>query len=322
MVKIISVLAGLAWLAIGCSFQSAKPDGSGTIECTQIRVAPEVSGRITHLFFQEGDEIKVGQLMARLDGTNYELKCVEARAALAQAQAQLDLMLAGSRDEDVRRAREQVREAKAVAEAAAADWVRIESVFKSHSATRKQYDEAKANAERTAAIAAAAEQQLARLVNGNRSEDIRAARAMVDLAQARLAQAEKALADCAVMAPTNGTVTIRSTEEGEYVAVGSPLATLAHLDEVWLSIYIPETRLSGVKIGQTAFVTIDGDKQRYPGTITFIASEAEFTPKNVQTPDERTKLVYRVKITLPNKDRLFKAGMPADGYLSTGNITR
>jgi len=99
------------------------------------------------------------------------------------------------------------------------------------------------------------------------------------------------------------------------VMAGTPLATLSQLSEVWLSLYLPETKLPSVKLGQKARIKVDGDPVRYEGIITFISAEAEFTPRNVQTPDERTKLVYRIKITLPNPKNTFKPGMPADGYL-------
>ena len=113
----------------------------------------------------------------------------------------------------------------------------------------------------------------------------------------------------------DGVVTTRSREPGEWVTPGAPLVTLSRLDEVWLAVYIPEDRLGRVKLQQKASVKLDGDEKRYPGIVTFIASEAEFTPKNAQTPDERAKLVYRVKITLKNPDGLFKPGLPADGFL-------
>jgi HlyD family secretion protein len=112
-----------------------------------------------------------------------------------------------------------------------------------------------------------------------------------------------------------GIITTKTAESGEMTAVGAPLATLSRMDEVWLSLYLPETRLAGIKTGQKATVKIDGDPAFYEGTITFISPEAEFTPRNVQTPDERVKLVYRIKVTLPNPKGIFKPGMPADGYL-------
>ena len=304
-----------ASLLAGCEWRRNRPDGSGTIECTQVQVAPQVAGRLLRLPPQEGDALKQGDLVAQLDPTDYALKRDEARATLAQAQAQLDLMLAGARAEDVQRAREQVREASAAAEVAAADLKRVEQVFAAKSATAKQYDDARTLADRTGAARGAAEQTLAKLLAGNRPEEIRLAQAQVDQAKVRLAQAAKAVADCTVIAPLDAVVTTRTREEGEMVSVGTPLLTLSRLDEVWLSVYVPEPRLSGVKLGQRARVKLDGDSRLFEGTVTFISPEAEFTPRNVQTPEERAKLVYRLKITLKNPDRRFKPGMPADGYL-------
>ncbi|TAN38440.1 MAG: HlyD family efflux transporter periplasmic adaptor subunit [Verrucomicrobia bacterium] len=306
---------GLALLAAGCGARSGKPDGSGTIECTQVQVAPQVAGRVAELLPQEGAALKAGDLVARLDARDYELKRDEARAALASAQAQLDLLKAGARIEDVERAREAVREARAAATAATADRKRIEEVFAQGSATQKQLDDVRATADRTAAALAGAGQNLARLEHGNRPEEIRIAETQVELAKTKLAQNEKNIADCVVYAPMAGVVTTRSREPGEWVTPGAPLVMLSRLDEVWLAIYIPEDRLSRVKLGQPAFVRLDGDPQRYVGVVTFISPQAEFTPKNVQTPDERAKLVYRVKITLKNPNGLFKPGLPADGFL-------
>ncbi len=304
-----------ALLCASCSLNADKPDGSGTVECTQVRIAAEVAGRITTLSFNEGDSITNGQLLATLDPLPYQLRRDEARASLALAQAQLDLMNAGSREEDVLRARAQVREAQALAGAAAADAKRIETLFAQNSVTVKQRDDAAAAADRTAAGLAAAEQQLTRLVKGNRPEEVQAAQAAVALARARLAQTEKAVTDCVITAPMAGIITTKSAEAGEVTAVGAPLATLSRLDEVWLALYLPENKLAGVRTGRKASVKIDGDPARYEGTITFVSPEAEFTPRNVQTPDERVKLVYRIKVTLPNPKGIFKPGMPADGFL-------
>ena len=240
---------GVAVVITGCGFVGEKPDGSGTIECTQVQIAPEVAGIILQLPPQEGDAVKKGALVAQLDPRNYELKRDEAKATL---------------------------------QAAETDLARIKQVFLKKTATQKQMDDAQA---------------------------------AYDLANARLGLAEKALADCTVRAPMDGVVTTRSREEGEYVNPGTPLVTFSRLDEVWLSVYLPEDRLGKIKLGQPARVKFDGDKKFYNGKVTFVSPEAEFTPKNVQTPDERAKLVYRVKITLPNRDGVFKPGLPADGYL-------
>jgi len=302
-------------LAAGCGLHPSEPDGSGTIECTQVQVAPQVPGRLLRLPPQEGSALKKGDLVAQLDPVDYQLKRDEARALLAQAEAQLALMQAGSRKEDIERGREQVREAKAAADAAVADWKRIQQVFEKKSATQKQWDDAKSQVDRTAAALAAAEQNLAKLSAGNRIEEIRVAESQVAVAKTRLAQLDKNLADCTVLAPMDGIVTTRSREEGEVVSAGAPLLTLSKLDSVWLSVYVPETRLGQVKLGQPARVKLDGNEHLFEGTVTFISPEAEFTPKNVQTPEQRAKLVYRLKITLPNPQGLFKPGLPADAFL-------
>jgi HlyD family secretion protein len=309
------VILFMCVFAAGCRWQGVKPDGSGTMDCTQVQVSSQIAGRVLELPPQEGEALTQGALVARLDARDHELKRDEARAVVAGAQAQLDLMKAGARAEDIGRARETVRELRAATAAAAADKKRIEEVFAQGSATQKQRDDARAAADRTAAALAGAEQGLARFEHGNRPEEIRIAETQVELARARLAQIEKTIADCAIVAPLAGTVTTRSREPGEWVTPGAPLVTLSRLDEVWLSIYIPEDQLGRVKLRQKASVKLDGSDQRYAGVVTFIAAEAEFTPKNAQTPDERAKLVYRVKITLKNSQGLFKPGLPADAFL-------
>jgi HlyD family secretion protein len=309
------VLALILPWAGGC-LERARTDGSGTIECTQVLVAPQVGGRILELLPQEGDALKKGALVARLDPADYELKRAEAVATLAQAQAQLDLQLAGSREEDIARARQQVAEAEANARSTAADLKRISQLFKQTIDTQKQLDDAQAASDRAIALKAQADFNLTRLLNGNRKEDIHLAQTAVDLARARLAQAEKSLADCQVFAPMDGVVTVRSRENGEMVGSGATLVTLSRVDEVWLAIYVPETRLAKVVVGQKAWVKADGMDKPVEGKITFVSPEAEFTPKNVQTSNERAKLVYRVKITIANPNRVFKPGMPADGYVT------
>ena len=307
------------FLAAGCSLNGNKPDGSGTIECTEVDVATQVAGKIVALPPQEGDDVRTGDLVARIDPEDYDLKRNEAKATVAVARAQLELLLAGSRAEDIERAREQVVEAEALADSAAADLRRITSVYQSGAATQKQMDDARAQADRTKAILAAAGQNLTKLEKGSREEEIRLAETQVAQAESRLALTEKSVADCVITSLVSGVVTTRIHEEGEFVPIGAPLITISRLDEVWLSVYVPETALGGVKIGRKARVKIDGQPDFFEGKVTYISPTAEFTPRNVQTPDERAKLVYRVKITLANKEGIFKPGLPADGYLKGGS---
>jgi HlyD family secretion protein len=303
IIFIVIAIAGLG----GCGWNGDKPDGSGTIECTEVDIAPQAAGKIIALIPQD--------LIARLDPADYDLKRNEAKAAVAVTRAQLELLLAGSREEDIERAREQVLEANAMAESSSADLRRISSVYQTGAATQKQMDDAKAQADRTKAVLAAARQNFAKLEKGSRAEEIRLAETQVAQAESRLALTEKAAADCVITSSVDGVVTTRIHEEGEFVPVGAPLVTVSRMDEVWLSVYVPETALGGVKIGQKARVKIDGRPDFFEGKVTYVSPTAEFTPRNVQTPDERAKLVYRVKITLANKEGIFKPGLPADGYL-------
>jgi len=312
----------ILFLLSGCAWNGKAPDGSGTIECTEVDLAPQVSGRIVNLAPQEGDRVKSGDVVARLDPADYLLKQAEAEAAVKVAKAQLDLLLAGSRQEDIERAYEQVREARASFISADADLRRVSAVYQSGTATRKQMDDASARADMAAAGLAAAEQQLMKLEKGSREEEIELARAQVAQSEAKLALAQKAVADCAVTSSVSGVVTTRIHEDGEYVPVGAPMLTVSRLDEVWLSVYIPETKIGDVRLGQRAWVKIDGRSDLFEGKVTYVSPTAEFTPRNVQTPDERAKLVYRVKITLDNKDGIFKPGLPADGFLRDSKETK
>jgi HlyD family secretion protein len=316
MKRPLYALLSLALVLPGCHPRGPLPDGSGTIECTQVEVAPQVGGRLLQLPPQEGAVLRRGDLVARIDPADFLLRRAEVQAALAQARAQLELLRAGARREDIARAQADLRGAKAAADLANADLRRMRELFEKTDATQQQLDAAQAHADRAAAALEVDEQVLARLLAGNRPEEIRVAEAQVEAAQAGLAIAEKAVADCTVAAPMDGVVTTRSREEGEIVSAGTPLITLSRLDEVWLSVYVPETKLAQVKLGQTARVKLDGEERMREGTVTFVAPEAEFTPKNVQTPVQRAKLVYRVKITLKNPDGALKPGLPADGYLT------
>ncbi len=312
---LIAAFAAGCLLLGGCDGSGPAPDGSGTIECVQIEVSPEVGGRIVELGVQEGAAVRLGDVIARIDATSHGLRRDEAAAALAYAQAQLDLLEAGTRSEDVERAREQAREAEASARAFEADLGRVESLFAAGSASQKQLDDARAQAERAGATRAGAQQLVAKLERGSREEELDVARALVRQAVAGLALADKAVSDCVVRSPADGTVTTLSREVGELVAAGAPVATVSRLDSVWLSIYVPGDRLAGVSLGQRAQVRVDGDARLHDGEVTFVSPEAEFTPRDVQTSEERAKLVYRVKISLPNPEGLFKSGMAADGFL-------
>lgn len=154
------------------------------------------------------------------------------------------------------------------------------------------------------------------LSKGYRSEQVDQARARLQQAEEALAQARTRLGYAELTAPLSGVVLAENVEPGEFVAAGTPVVTIGELDPVWLRAYIKETDLGRVKLGQSVRVTTDTyPGKAYRGTVTFIAQDAEFTPKNVQTDKERVKLVYRIKITLANPEQELKPGMPADAEI-------
>jgi HlyD family secretion protein len=181
---------------------------------------------------------------------------------------------------------------------------------------KRELDAARAAHDAARASVRERREALALLRKGARHERIDEARARFKGAQARVSTAKERLSYATLLAPLSGVVLSKSVEPGEQVAAGTPVITLGDTGQCWIKGYIPETELGRVQLGQGARVTTDSHPGKvYQGKVTFISSEAEFTPKSVQTEKERVKLVYRIKITLPNPDLELKPGMPADAEL-------
>jgi len=269
------------------------------------------------------------------------------KAELRAAQAQLDQLLAGSRPQEIQQARAAVDDAKAQHDQAQADWVRGQDLFKNDDISKQQYDQYRTRLDSTAATLMQTEEKLALVVEGPRKEDIEAARAQVARAQAAIqvseanrlevkrreedlvahkadvarAQAQVAITqtqidDTVVVAPIDGVVLVKSAEVGEVLAAGTTVVTIGDIAHPWLRAYVNETDLGRVKLGQAAKLSTDSyPGKTYPGRVSFIASEAEFTPKQIQTREERVKLVYRIKIDVDNQSRDLKSNMPVDAEI-------
>jgi len=306
----------LVLAAIGC--READENGtilaSGHIEATEVRLAAKVGGRLLEAPLEEGDPITAGGLVARFETLDTEHRLAQARANVEAADAQLRLLLAGSRAEDLRRAEDQMAQAQAELDAARRDFERLSGLADRGSATEKSRDDAATRQEVAERAVAAARAQLDKLVAGPRRQEIEAARAQRASAEAMVAAVEQQITDATVLAPTDGVVTTRVAEPGEILPPGATIAVLTDLARPWLTVWIDEPSLSHIALGQGVNVSIDGSDRIFEGTVTFISPVAEFTPKNVQTPDERAKLVFRVKVRLANPEGIFKPGMPADAH--------
>lgn len=297
--------ASIALLASGCSGNgNGSIEASGTIEGTEINVAAEVAGRILAVPVNEGARVNRGDTLAIINDEEYRLQLKQAEANLASLEAAFRLAAAGSRKEDV-------IQAEAAYTSANADYQRMKELLASATITQKQYDDAYARY-------VAADQTYRKAKSGLRPEEINGARARRDGAVAQVDLLQKRIRDCAVLAPAPGTLTLRAVEPGELVGMGSNIARLTYLDRVKLTIYVNEADLGRVALGQGADVTIDTFPDKpFAGRVVSISPNAEFTPKNVQTKEERTKLVFAVKLEIENPEGSLKPGLPADAVLRT-----
>ncbi len=265
--------------------------------------------------------VKAGDTLARLSTTDVEIQLRQAKADRAQAAAELRLRLAGARREDIAEMEAQILATEADIEGAKLDFGRMQGLLDRGSGTTKARDDAKTRRDILEARARAQRQTLARLNSGSRPEEIEAARARVASLDARSAMFDQQIADATVTSLTDGVLTSRVAEPGEQLQPGSPICVITRLSEAWLTVYVTDIDLARIRIGQEATVTTDGGQTR-KGRLIYIASKAEFTPKNVQTRDERVKLVYRVKVGLENADGFFKPGMPAEATFAPAAATR
>lgn len=280
--------------------------------------------------------------LAQLLAGSRQEEIAQAEAGMRQSQARLDELLHGSRTQEIDAAKAAVTLAKADAERAKLDYERYARLYEKVNVSAQQYDAAKAGFEMAQARQREAEEQLKLVLEGPRKEQIEQAREAlvqakerymlvrkgprqeeIDQARARAEQARQALAVAetqlgyaTVTAPMPGVVLSKNVEPGEMVAPGTPVVTIGDLEKVWVRAYINETDLGRVKLGQRATVTTDTyPGKQYTGHVSFIASKAEFTPKNVQTDKERVKLVYRIKVDILNPRMELKPGMPADAAI-------
>lgn len=323
--KIRRILSAPCLILLASACARGPADGalraSGTIEAVQVRVSAKTPGQLLRIPVREGDRVEAGDPIASVDHATLDLQLRQAAAGTALAQAQLDLLLSGARAEDVRQAEEAVRQADTASQTAEADARRMRDLLARGSVTAKQAEDAEARWIVARAQAAAAAEGLKKIRTLARPEEVRAARARLEQARAAEDLLRKSIADCDLVSPVAGVVTQVPVEAGELVASGATVAVVSDLDRVHVMIYVTEAELARVRLGGRAEVSIDGAPGRlFPGTVTYISPEAEFTPKNIQTREDRVKLVFGVKIEIENRDGALKPGLPADAALAAERL--
>ena len=327
--RLLIILLSVVTFACAEDAPSNEVRATGHVEATEVRLAPKIGGRLATLSVKEGDRVEQGALVAQIDPRDTELALDRAKADRAQAEAQLSLVRAGSRREEIAQAeaqgeasRDEISAARAELTAATADLERFEALLRSNAGSRKQRDDAATRAdvarERVQAAesrARAADQGTARLRAGARPQEIDVAGARVAAASAQVATAEQALTDTNIRSPMTGIVTEKLAEVGELLTPGMPVVVVTDLVNAWADVFVPEPVIPRLRLNQPATVFTDAGGSGIGGTISYISPKAEFTPRNVQTSEERSKLVYRVRIAVANNDGVLKQGMPVEAVL-------
>jgi HlyD family secretion protein len=287
---------------------------SGTVEATDADLGFQAPGRVLVIDAREGDAVTAGTELARLDTRELDAGLAVAQAQLEAAEARLSELERGARPQEVATAEAAVRQAEQRVDEARRDAERASTLFEGGAISRQAFDRAQTALDLATAALDQAREQLALLVEGPRAETIRAQRAAVAQARANVVRTEATLANAVVTAPFDGVVTVRHREPGEAVTPGAPVLTLLDPDDRWVRIYIRENQIGLVQLGMAAEISSDTYPDRvYQGEVVFIGSEAEFTPRNVQTTEERTRLVYPVKVRITGDPGFeLKPGIPAD----------
>jgi HlyD family secretion protein len=304
----------------GCGKNTDTLKASGTVEATEAQLGFQAVGRIENVFADEGDSVRSGEVLARLDAAEMKARIEQAEAQADAARAVLTEMEHGSRREEIAQARAARDAASQRFNDAARDLERVRTLHDGGAVSQETFDKTQVAHEVARNQLEQAEEQFKLVEQGPRAERIEAARAQLAQAEAVVRTMQASLDNMIIVAPFDGIVTVRHREEGETVPLGSPVLNLLNRNDRWIRIYVPETRVGELRIGQTASITFDSYPDKtYRGEVVFIASQAEFTPKTVQTAEERVKLVYAVKVRIvddPSYD--LKPGVPADVELSKG----
>jgi HlyD family secretion protein len=288
----------------------------GNIEATEVDMSFKVPGRVTDRAVDEGDLVQKGSIVAKLEDEDIRRQVEETRANMKMAEARLREALAGSRSQEIKQAWAAVEKARSDRDQLKSDWERSEALFKEGVISVQSRDQAFTDYQMVLASYQEAMENYDMVKEGPRKEEIDALRASLEQAKATISLKEVQLSYATLTSPVSGVVLVKNVEPGEVVSAGTPVVTIADLNDIWLKAYISETDLGRVKFNQKVKVKTDTYPDKvYWGRITFISSEAEFTPKNIQTREERVKLVYRIKVTLENPEMELKPGMPADGEI-------
>jgi HlyD family secretion protein len=357
-VLIVTALIGLAVYSSGLLHRDPSLHGSGTVEARNIRVGSKIGGRIDKVLVREGDPVEAGQVLITFDEKELAAslaqsraaaekaqrgyrpeEIAEARAAAAQAKAEYDQKKNGYRQDDIDAAQADLDRAAADELRARLDAQRYDALAAKDLVSKQQRDTADANWKMALAQQANAQHKLDQLHLGYRAEEIAAAEARyrqtqatlekfqngsrmedVSAAKAALAYDEARFRERQVVAPSAASIEVLDVRPGDLIAPNTPVATLLERDQIYVRIYIPETQIGRLHLGQKAQIRVDSfPNQVFDGVVEQINQQAEFLPRNVQTVEERVHQVFGVKVRIDDTSRRVRAGMAADVTLAPGS---
>lgn len=293
-----------------------KLEYSGNIECNNLIISSQSMGKVETLLVDEGDIVKIGDTLAIIEHEKLDLQIVQAEEAKNAILAQIKMLKVGARKEDKNLADESLKQAEANYEVVKVNKNRMTSLFESKSITQKQLDDANLAFDIANSMYNSAKQNVIKS-KSSRPEQIEQLNANLEQANASISLLKKSRNDCYITSNISGQIVNKFIEKGEIVTFMTSLFNIIDLTKAEMTIYVPETELAFIQLGQSVNIKIDAfDDKFFPGTISFISPEAEFTPKSIQTKDERTKLVFATKIKIDNPDKILKSGMPADAVIN------
>ncbi|MGL4860633.1 MAG: secretion protein HlyD [Enterobacteriaceae bacterium] len=312
----IIVIALLLVSAIYAAVQYYRQKGEaltlyGNVDIRTVNLSFRVNGRLDSLRVDEGDPVKPGQLLGKLDDKPFRNALEQAQGQVALQKANLDLLLAGYRDEVIEQTRANVAQQEAAASYADSFYQRQLGLWKQKAVSANELQSAKSTRDQARATLRATRELLQQYLNGNRPQEIAQGRASLLAAQATLAQAKLDLQDTELRAPSPGTIMTRAVEPGAMLNANNTVFTLSLTRPVWIRAYVDEINLDRAVPGTTVQIFTDGRPDKpYHGTIGFVSPSAEFTPKSVETPELRTSLVYRLRLVVTDPDEHLRQGMP------------
>ena len=307
---IVLIVLGLAW-AWARSARGQELVLYGNVDIREVTIGFRVAGRVEKLEVDEGDAVTAGQELAQLDPVPLELEASEARANAAALGRRMDLLQKGYRPELIAQGRATVSEQQAALTQAEQSLVRQQQLKGTGAVAEHVYDDALAARDEARARLKAAQENLAQLEYGYQHQEVAEGEANHQRALASAAAAEQRLKDTLLRAPADGVVLTRAVERGAILAAGTPVFTISLRSPVWAVIYVDEANLGGVAPGQNVLLYTDARPDRpYHGKVGYVSPTAEFTPKNVETPELRTALVYRARIVVSDADQALRQGMP------------